>query len=151
MLLNCYVGSVLRYRNATAVTWGRGAKSGRHRFTSEKNFDVKIIKSRDTRPRGISSGIIIWALPPPLRALVRDTHETRRIFSQPCRGSDRSMDIQECERAGFFLPYGRLALRFFRELHNQHISSLIIPQAWRAKLLRWNSVTRCEQIKILHT
>lgn len=62
-------------------------------------------------------------------ALDRDTRETRRIFSRPCRGSDRSMGMQECERAGFFVPYGRLALRFFRELHNQRISSLIIPQA----------------------
>lgn len=120
-LLNCYVGPVPGYRNAAAVR----AKSEKWQaFVSQaRNFDVKIIKYRDTRVRRISRGII------------GGPHRHRRWLENPikrrdrCRGSDRSMGMQECERAGFFVSYGRLALRFFYELHNRRISSLIITEA----------------------
>lgn len=36
-------------------------------------------------------------------SLNRELHETQRISPQPCRGGDRSMGMQECERAGSFL------------------------------------------------
>lgn len=112
-----YAIKLLRSDTVMPPSWREGEEREVAGIVSRaQNFDVKIIKCRDTRARGISSGII-WALSPS-RWMAIHPWNAENFPLTTCRGNDRSMAMQECERAGFFVPYGRLALRFFRELHN---------------------------------